>query len=216
MPRLRLVDALRRERVVVGHRPRADVRRHGDQAACDPRAVVPSDHRHVVALPQAEALRAWPVEGRDRCKRPRAAEVRKEQIGVVDRPADLGAELELEADVVRPPVPVVVDVERVGDARVEVVVVGAGARLRARVDVGDEHDLVLVARLVAPEHEEVADVRRAVQRNERRLAVTRGRRRLGTGPACRDDRQHEAGHRQRERHGPSPIDSHSLHSRPFS
>jgi hypothetical protein len=125
--------------------------------------------------------------------------------------ADLVPELELEDDVVRIAVLVVVDPEPIGDVRIEVVVVRAGARLLARIRVHDEDDVALVPRLVAAEHEEVRDVGRGIEGDERRFAMTRGQR--GSRPRPASDREHEsarAGYEQREdrqlsSHGASPL-----------
>src|SRR5207245_5976527 len=66
------------------------------------------------------------------------------------------------------------DVERIQHVGVEQEVVGPGAGLFTRDHVHDQVDLVRVARLVAAEHEEVGDVSRGVERDERRFAVTGG------------------------------------------
>ena len=119
-------------------------------------------------------------------------------------------ELELEDDVVRTSVLIVVDPEPVGDVRIEVVVIRAGARLLARIGVHDQDDVALVPGLVASEHEEVRNVGWGIEGDERRLAVTRGQ--SGSRPRPASDREHEsarAGHEQRE---DRQLSSHSRFS----
>ena len=137
-------------------------------------------------LAQAEAFRARPVERGDRWQTVGAADVAEEEVELVDDAAYLGRELDLDGDVVRDAVHVVVDVERIAHVRVEQEVVGSGARLLAGDHVHDEHHLVRVARLVAAEHEEIRDIRGRVERDERGFAVARG---VGRLRRARGDRE---------------------------
>jgi hypothetical protein len=132
------------------------------------------------------------VERGDRRER----DIRERQARVVHDPAELALEPELELDVVRLPVRVVVDVEGVGDARVEVVVVRPRTRLFAWDHVHDQVDLVVLTRLGAAEHEEVRDVRGWVVRDQRGLTVAR---RLG-GRRARPEAEHEQCDRRAQQH----------------
>src|SRR5438132_969699 len=76
-----------------------------------------------------------------------ATDVAQEQVGGLNGPADFGREGELDHDVVRLAVLVVVDVERVSDVRVEQEVVGSGAGLLPGEDVHDQDDFVGVSGL---------------------------------------------------------------------
>ena len=133
-----------------------------------------ANERHRVALAQAEALGARAVERRDRRQPARSAHIRERKRELACDAADrLGPESELELDVVRLAVPVVVDRELVEDVRVEVPVVRPRARLLARDHVHDQRDLVLLAGLVVAEHEEVRDVRGRIECDERCFSVAR-------------------------------------------
>ena len=166
------------------------------------------DHRHRVALAQAEALRARAVERRDRRNAVQVAHVRERERQVAVHAANrLRREAELELDVVRVSVAIVVDVELVEDVRVEVPVVRPCARLLARDDVHDHRDLVRVAGLVAPEHEEVRDVRRRIERDERSLAVAC---RLSRLRPCQECGERKGTYRQAEDQGDELLSIHGF------
>ena len=163
-------------------------------------------HRDLVRLPEAVARIVDVVDDGQRA----AADVAERKTEVLREASDLVLEADVEADVVRLPVPVVVDPDRVRDARVEAVVVRPRARLLAGIDVHDQHDPVGLPGLVAAEHEEVADVRCGIERDQRRLPVAGRVRAVRRGAAGEQggDRGHGAEH-QREREAMSP-DRHAV------
>jgi len=113
--------------------------------------------------------------------------------GKVQRPEGgpcLCREPELVDDVLGDAILIVIDFDAVEDGVIEVEVVRAIAGLLARDHIGDEHHLTRI--LPAPEKVHVGVVRRRIQRDQRRLAVT-GR------PGARDDARE--GHQQRHERG---------------
>ena len=102
--------------------------------------------------------------------------------------------------------------ERVADVRIEVEVVRPGARLLAGIDVHDEDDVVLVARLVAAEHEEVRDVRSRIEGDR---AAPRGGSRPGGSrprPARRARARARRAARPRARRGREQLSPHGASS----